>query len=115
MKYRVTLTHKNIWIADREVKLVAVSAEHAKSIATIRYKDCTPTKAVRLGSGESTVKTLNTLRDDFIKAKDTGDKEMASRCQKTFYSTMASLQSEMDCVAFSMAKKHLPDLPPIGK
>ena len=115
MKYRVTLEDRNIWIKDREVKVVAVSANNAKEIAEMRYKGKIASKAVRLDKAPSTVQTMKELREEFIKAKDEGNKELASRSQKAFYATLASLQAEMDVVAFNMAKKCLPDLPPMGK
>ena len=114
MQYRVTLAGKKFSDADRQIKVVAVSAVNAKQIAKMRYK-LEPLQAVRLDKAPSTVQTMNELREEFIQAKDEGNKELASRAQKTFYSIMASLQAEMDVVAFNMAKKHLPDLPPMGK
>lgn len=115
MKYRVKLAGKKISDKDRTIIVpCAVSAINAKDIARMRYK-LEPLTAVRLGTAPSTVKTMNELREEFIQAKDEGNKELASRTQKAFYSTMASLQAEMDVVAFNMAKAHLPDLPPMGK
>lgn len=115
MKYRVTLSAKKISDPDRIVKLIAVSAENAKEIANMRYKKYEATEAVRLGKDPSTVKTMESIKDDFVSAMDEGNKELAIRHEKAFYSTLAGLQSEMDVVAFQMAKKHLPELPPLGK
>jgi hypothetical protein len=115
MKYRVTIAGKSISDPDRNIIVpCAVSAINAKEIAKMRYKR-EPLQAVRLGTQPSTVRTMNELRTEFIEAKDAGNKEIASRAQKAFYSTMASLQAEMDVVAFNMAKQYLPDLPPMGK
>lgn len=115
MKYRVTLTAKKISDPDRTVKLIAVSAENAKEIANMRYKKYDATQAVRLGVGAPTVKVMESIRDDFVTAMDEGNKDLASRHEKTFYETFVHLQDEMDVVAFNMAKKHLPTLPPLGK
>ena len=116
-KYRVILQPLKISDPDREVKLVAVSAENAKCIANMRYgkKGYTATVAVRLGTQPSTVQTLNNLVQDFICAMDEGNREIAARTEKSFYSIMARLQKEMDVVAFAMTKPLIPDLPPLGK
>lgn len=115
MKYRVQLLAKKISDKDRTVKITAVSAQNAKDIATMRYKGYNAGTAVRLGTQPSTVQTMLEIKDEFIKAMEDGNKNIAKRHEKTFYSTMANLQSEMDVVAFQMAKRHLPDLPILGK
>ena len=113
MKYRVTLAGKKFSDMDRNVKIIAVSAKNAKAIAKMRYK-LEPFQAVRLGSEPSTVQTMNELKADFIQALDAGNKELAQRHEKTFYSIMVHLKSEMDVVAYNMAIKELPTLPPLG-
>ncbi len=80
----------------------------------MRYKR-EPLQAVRLGTQPSTVQTMEEMRNDFITAKDEGNNELAKRTEKAFYSTLAHLKDEMDVVAYNMAIKHLPDLPPLGK
>jgi hypothetical protein len=117
MKYRVYLSAKKISDPDREVKLVAVSAENAKEIGNMRYgkKGFEATNAVRLGTQPSTVQTLNGIREEFITAMDEGNKDIAQRHEKTFYATLAHIKDEMDVVAYQLALKHLPDLPPLGK
>jgi len=115
MKYRVTLSAKKLSDPDRKVQLIAVSAINAKEIADMRYKNFNATEAVRLGTAPPTQKVLETLVEDFISALDEGNKDLAKRHEKAFYETFVKLQSEMDVVAFNLAKKHLPSLPPLGK
>ena len=115
MKYRVKLTAKKISDPDCTIKLTAVSAVNAKEIAEMKYKNYIAVEAVRLGNQPSTVQFMEEIKESFVAAMDEGNKELASRHEKAFYATMASLQGSMDVVAFNMAKKHLPSLPPLGK
>jgi len=115
MKYRITLQGFKISDPDLKIVMTAVSANNAREIAVMRYKGRTVSEVVRLGKQLSTLQTMNNIRDEFVSALDEGNRAMAERHEKAFYSIILSLQNEMDVVAFNMAKKCLPNLPPMGR
>ncbi len=114
MKYRVHLAANNICDKDGKIVVSAVSAKNAKAIAAMRFKAYTPTKAIRLSTEPAPVKALEALRVDFIEAKESGNKELAAQCEKAFYHTLTTLQRTMNVVDFQLAKKELPNLPPMA-
>jgi hypothetical protein len=111
MKYYVTLEDPNIFVDDRKVTITAISAVNAKEIAEMRYKGKHATQAIRIGKGASNVVTMNNLCDRMQIAIHAGNHEEYKRLHTTFGILLLSIKKGMDAVAFSMASKHLPEMP----
>jgi hypothetical protein len=111
MKYYVTLEDRNIFVDDRKVTITAISAVNAKEIAEMRYKGKHATQAIRIGKGESNLTTMNNIRNDMVFAISIDDIEWYKRSRTSFESLQSAIKRGMDAVAFSMASKHLPEMP----
>lgn len=111
-QYRLKLQPKNISQPVKTVKFIALDAINAKEIALTFNKGCTVDSCVRLGHGCATGLVLSDLKDTMIESMDHHDAVNAQRCEKAFYSTVLSLKDNMNVVAFGMAKKRIPYLPP---
>jgi hypothetical protein len=113
--YKVTIQPNNIWKPAKVRKVIALDAENAKEIVKVYNKDCFIETAVRIGSEPSTKKVLERIKDDFETALKDGNKELASRHEKAFYATVSSLEASMGAAQWSMTKRKIPTLSPLGK
>ena len=113
-KYRVTIQPSIISKPEVVRNVIALDASNAKEIALMRNKGSSITGCVRQGVGTSTYIQLDDIKSQMVSAMDAGDNVEAKRHEKTFYSTVASLKSHMDVVAWGMTSTKIPYLPPIN-
>lgn len=112
-KYKVTIQPDNLWKDEKVKEVIALDVHNAKEIVLMRNKTCHVVGCVRLGSGASTLNTLDGIRDDMETALKSNNDELANRHKDSFMETVASLKSKMDVVSWGKAEKRLPKLPKI--
>ena len=113
-KYKVTLQPRILSKPEIVRKVIALDASNAKEIALMRNKGSFITSCIRQGVGTSTFVQLDDIKAHMVSAMDAGNAVEAKRHEKAFYSTVASLKSHMDVVAWGMTSSKIPYLPPIS-
>lgn len=110
-KYRITIEPENICEPEKHQIMIGVSREqieeYVKSLLKGRERI---SKVQRLSGTKSTVKELQELNRQLIEAKNAGNELEAQRKYANFDFIVEQLKKNMNCVAFSMAKKYIPEV-----